>query len=124
MPIYDYVCYDCLEKLGNDDECIFETMHSINATEEELKVATKCPTCGSNNTNITLKNNNQSVFIRGIDWHEYKKKNYSAIKRDMTIHTLQNSDPYADFRPDGDKEQLLDKFNSDKLKKKDTKYFT
>ncbi len=133
MPRYNYICKDCItvgeKKLGRplteeeQSSIIFEVSHGMFPTEKELLVVAQCPFCDGHNTIITLLDTNQSMRVRGGDWHEFRKKNAKALQRDMALHQLQNNDPYGHMRPAGDKEELTDRLRSGGKKQTDKKHF-
>ncbi len=128
MPRYNYICYDCLASLeqmlgreATDQErsvCVFETRHGFEPTTEELKEASCCPTCQSNNTKITLLGSDVTGFVRGVNWQEYRRNpaNAAAIKREMDIHILKNNDPYGHMRQPGEAAELIEKLQKQATK--------
>lgn len=115
MPFYDYICLDCVSSLVPDDreptteeanECVFETRHSMFAKDDELERTTSCPKCGGKNTKKLIRAENISTLVRGVVWEEYLRNNRKAISRDMALHQLQEDDPYAGMREDGESDHL------------------
>jgi hypothetical protein len=133
MPRYNYVCKDCLaaaeKKLGRtatEDEynsLLFETSHAMFPTTKEKLEMTQCPFCEGHNTVQSLCADGITIRIRHSDWREFRKKNASALQRDMALHQLQNDDPYGYMRPAGDKADLIDKLRDGRKKKTQKKHF-
>lgn len=119
MPLYNYVCLTCKADAESvkgdiltDDEClqevVFETSHSINPSEEELKEAKTCPRCECQNTQKTFLGNSFYTYVRG-----YGYLDRSGVKRDMHYQKLigkddngKDTDPYAGMRQAGEKDDL------------------
>lgn len=127
MPTYDYICNDCLKDKFNGEltdeaaiELSYEARHSMDAIGEELLESIKCPICNGFNV-FKIFSSDVHVRIKGKDWKEFKKRNYDAIKRDMHLHALQNNDPYASMRQDGEVDHIADNLKSGK--KPERKYF-
>lgn len=133
MPIYNYICDDCLsnksKELGRDlsteEEIyfVFEARHSMNASPDEIKENTECPFCEGHNTKKTYYGQDITVFSRGVEWNEYMAKNRHALARDMALHQLENADPYAAHRPPGDKADVADKLRDGAKKPNSEKVF-
>ena len=85
---------------------IFETQHSFNPSEKELREMTQCPFCDGFDTEITMLGANQTVFVRGHDWTEFRKNNATSLRRDMALHQLQTADPYKEYRQAGEADDL------------------
>lgn len=130
MPRYDYACHACEKKQQAklkrdltseeyDEMVLFETSHMMNPTEEELREASKCPRCGSNNCTKSLKNSNVTSYILGNGFLDV-----AGAKRDMNLYKLTQEDPYANYRAPGEVDHI--KSNLSKGGKYDpkTKYFT
>ena len=96
----------------------------MSPSAEELAEAAKCPDCDSTDTQITIDVSGQSAFIRGHNWEEFKKKNKSAMRRDMALHQLKTDDPYGYMRSGDDKDELADKLKSSATQKPKPLYFT
>jgi len=134
MPTYNYACKYCaalaIEKLGREltedeaAEFLFETQHAMFPSEKELTEATRCPDCGRTDTAMVIDISGQVTFIRGHDWEEFKKKNKSALRRDMALHQLKHDDPYGYMRDGDDKDELADKLKAGATEKSKPKYFT
>lgn len=133
MPRYNYICNDCIaasekklkRQMTEEEQCtlLFEVSHSMFASKKELKKITKCPICNGANTVITLLDTSLNTFVRGCDWHDFKKNNRDALRRDMAMHQLQNNDPYASMRTASDKSDLVDKLRAGSKKQKKQKHF-
>ncbi len=119
MPIYDYLCDDCVkcackelkvDNLNEDQESAltFETRHTFDADEEEIRKTTECPFCEGHNTKRIMygKSSVPYIRIRGHNWEEFRKANQKAISRDMAVHSLDDEDPYASMRQPGEADQL------------------
>lgn len=134
MPIYRYVCgkskterctlsdlpEDYFEGEGQLKHAIdFEDDRLIEWTEDGLIDAEKsvivqlvnhgmneeqdikCPACGIDSTRIIGRTTFYfpgNCFLNKVD-----------CKRQMALHKLENNDPYAHIRPEGDKEELIKK---------------
>jgi putative FmdB family regulatory protein len=99
MAAYDYQCDKC--------EAIWEVEHGMNETPK-----LKCPECDSKK--LTKLFSAPFGMVRGnLRWQDMKEdKNFQRdMNRDMQLHTLENHDPYAHMRPDGDKGVIKDRLN-------------
>lgn len=120
MPRYNYLCYDCgnklEEKLGREPTnqellgsqespgAVFETIHSMDASKKEIFEASECPMCGGHNTEKTCIEGKQHFYNKGYGWLDK-----SGIKRDMNLHRLtehSDGDPYAEHRVPGEVDDL------------------
>jgi DNA-directed RNA polymerase subunit RPC12/RpoP len=134
MPKYIYECLKCLEKVKKDlgksrieeideqtiqSEILFETSHSMNPSDEELKEASECPRCGSHETNQALYALNITCFTRGNGFLDK-----AGCHRDMNKYKLTQDDPYAKYRQPGEVEHLKDKLDKAGKHNPNTKYFT
>lgn len=115
MPNYDYACNKCeakqkskLKRDLTDEEyqqlVLFETSHGINPTDEELKAATICPRCNSNDCRKSLMNINITSYIRGNGYLDI-----AGAKRDMNKYHLTQDDPYKEYRQPGEVDHLKSK---------------
>lgn len=132
MPVYVYKCLECensykskidsqvLEETidGYESEVLFETSHSMNPEESELERALICPRCQSRNAEKTLYGQNLTTFIRG-----YGYLDKAGISRDRNIYTLENKDPYAQYRQSGEKEHIKDTLVKQGKVNKNTRYY-
>ncbi len=135
MPEYLYECLDCkdisLQKhnadLKNGDlpddiyeaEVLYQTQHSVKATDEELLKACKCPRCGSSRRERSIYRCGVTGYIRG-----YGYLDRSGCRRDMNKYTLMNNDPYADYRTPGEVEHIKDNLDKGGRYNPKTQYFT
>jgi hypothetical protein len=122
MPRYNYECTNCLKKAlkkhadkltGHDDlssglppeifeeEVLFETSHSMNPSEEELKEARTCPRCGSIKCEKTQYGSQIHSYVRGYGWLDRE-----GAKRDMNKFKLVQDDPYAEHRVPGEVDHI------------------
>lgn len=117
MPIYNYECNECRKKKEEEvsrkltmdeilENCIFETSHAMNPTDEELKEAMICPRCESINTEKTLKFSNAVTYIRGNGYLDKR-----GCHRDMNLHKLETDDPYKEYRETGEVDDLKAKIS-------------
>lgn len=108
MPIYIYCCNKCEAKIDRkvtDEEyeelALFETSHAMEPTPEELKNAKKCPRCGGVACCKSYAHHNVIGYIRG---NGFLDKN--GVTRDRNIYTLDNNDPYPEYRQTGEVEHI------------------
>lgn len=129
MPNYDYACKTCeqnlCKKLKRDltdqeyqDHVLFETCHSINPTESELKEAITCPRCGKSDCSKSMMNINITSYIRG---NGYLDK--AGVKRDMNKFHLTTDDPYKEYRQPGEVDELKAKLDRGGKKASNTKVY-
>ena len=116
MPDYIYRCLDCEKKFIEDNDgksssqeeydskVLFETVHRMQATDEELKDALKCPRCGKSKAERFYGYDNVIAYIRGNGFLDR-----AGAKRDMHLHTLETRDPYAEMRQPGEVDELKSK---------------
>lgn len=122
MPRYNYECNACKTKAykANDSRMVvngsgdkelpielyeelilFETIHSINADEQELYNALECPRCGSRDCTRTVYGAQIIGFIKG-----YGFLDKAGARRDMNRYKLATDDPYAQYRVPGEVEHI------------------
>lgn len=112
MPIYIYECANCAqhyteEQLSNmnrdefGEAVLFETLHSIKPTANELAEATICPRCNSNDCSKSMIGTNIHSYVRGYGW-----KDKVGARRDMDVYHLDNQDPYSKHRVPGETEHI------------------
>lgn len=108
MPIYIYCCSKCEAKIKqpvSEDEfeelALFETSHAMEPSKKELLEATECPRCGSHDCHKSYAHHNVTAYIRGNGWLD---KN--GATRDRNIHTIDNNDPYAEYRQSGEVDHI------------------
>jgi hypothetical protein len=115
MPLYDYVCNDCAEKLAQSlhrqpdnvelaAEAVFETEHTMMATDAQKYAATECPRCLGHNTQQFMGSKQIIAYIRGDGYLDKK-----GVHRDMNVHKLETDDPYAEYRQAGEVDDLKDR---------------
>jgi hypothetical protein len=134
MPRYNYICKDCLafteKKLGREateeeqSTLVFEAVHGMFPTVEEVLKATQCPFCDGHNVVKTFLGVTIDYRVRGGDWREFRKNNAAALQRDMALHQLEHDDPYGYMRKPGDKADLADQIRDGRKKKTKKQYFT
>jgi len=137
MPNYYYECLDCQDKAIKEHPdnlnhsrgepelelhlyeslVLFETSHSMEPTEEELAEALVCPRCNSTRCERSFHNGKVIGYTLGAGYCDKE-----GAKRDMDVFTLQNNDPYAQYRVDGEVESMVNKIK--KRGKPKPKYFT
>lgn len=121
MPNYNYHCYDCertalelfadrlVESDGEpclpmelyEEFVLFETSHSMNPSEDELKEALCCPRCSGCNCRKSLHGVSVHSYVKGYGWLDR-----DGAKRDMNRYQLHMSDPYASFRVPGEVDHI------------------
>lgn len=115
MPLYDYICTDCVETKQLDEEtqrqAMFETRHCMNPSKKELKITTQCPHCGSGNT-VRALSAEFIFYMKGKAWEDK-----AGIKRDMNVYKLvtkdedgKSNDPYVEHRVPGETDHLVHTF--------------
>lgn len=130
MPIYVYECQDCkskyseqeIESMGVDEiesNLLFETYHSMNPTEDELKSSVVCPRCSSNKCNKVYTNVTVASYTRGYGW-----KDYAGARRDMNVFHLDNDDPYKKHRVSGEVDHIRSNLKKKSKRDPKTKVFT
>lgn len=82
-------------------EVLFETSHGMKPKPEELKEATKCPRCGGHDCQKSFHGFAVTGYIRGYGWMDK-----SGVNRDMNLYHLDNKDPYAEHRVDGEVDHI------------------
>ena len=92
MPRYDYRCESC--------DYIWEVFHTMSE-EPELE----CPECSD--SDVVKLISRVSARVKGYGWLDVEGR-----QRDMHLHKLQNDDPYAHIRPEGDKEVTANKLRN------------
>jgi hypothetical protein len=136
MPTYDYTCDDCIDYAINQPEAkdytkdeiesafTFEARYSFHASKKEARKLTECPFCDGHNTRKMITSP-MHVRVCGHNWEDFKKENAPALRRDMALHQLQNEDPYAHIRPDGEADDLAHRLRTggDRDKNTNKKYF-
>lgn len=124
MPKYIYECLDC-EKLAKENHkdrliavgeefelefglyeelVLFETAHSMEPSEEELREATQCPRCKGHNCHKSFNNLNISGYVRGYGWMDK-----AGAQRDMNLYKLEKDDPYKQHRVAGEADDIATK---------------
>jgi hypothetical protein len=108
MPIYIYCCNKCEAKIDRkvteeeyEELALFETSHAMEPTPDELKKAKKCPRCGSTDCSKSYAHHNVTAYIRG---NGYLDKD--GTTRDRNVYTLDNNDPYAEYRVAGEVDHI------------------
>jgi DNA-directed RNA polymerase subunit RPC12/RpoP len=130
MPIYVYQCLDCaskyteeelmnLDKESYESNILFETYHSFNPSEQELKENVVCPRCKSNHCVKTYTSTTVSGYVRGYGW-----KDYAGARRDMNVYHLDNDDPYKPHRVEGEVEHIRSRIKKQNKHDPNTKFFT
>lgn len=115
MPRYNYLCHDCekaaVEMFGEaitqeqfEEHVLFETSHAMEPTEEELAEAKKCPRCEGTNCVICVYGTEIHSYIRGYGWLDK-----AGATRDRNLFTLENNDPYAQYRVPGEVDDMKQK---------------
>lgn len=113
MPAYVYECLDCASKYDLDtidteiyeSQVLYETKHSMEPSEDELKEACKCPRCGSNKRKRVFYGYKISGYVKGDGFLD---KN--GAMRDMHQYNLTVDDPYGKYRQVGEVDDLKNKF--------------
>jgi hypothetical protein len=80
---------------------LFETSHSIKATEAEIKEALTCPRCDGQDCSKTFIGYDVMGYVRGNGYLDT-----AGCKRDMNLFHLTQDDPYADYRVPGEVEEM------------------
>lgn len=130
MPRYNYRCLNCEKKVSKqyadqiplaifEAEVLYETSHSMNPSEEELKEACQCPRCGSHKAELSYHGTDIISYTRGNGYLDRV-----GCKRDMHKFKLINDDPYAEYREPGEVDYLKDKLDKAGQYDPKTKYFT
>lgn len=119
MPLYNYICANCLKKatkikgspLTQEEEMdnvVFETKHAMVPTPDEIKATTKCPRCGSNKTSKIFAGIETYGYVRGKAFLDK-----AGMKRDMNLYKLtqkdengKSTDPYGHMREPGEADDL------------------
>jgi len=108
MPIYIYCCNKCEAKIDRkvseeeyEELALFETSHSMEPTPAELKRAKKCPRCGSIDCHKSYGHHNVTAYIRGNGFLDK-----DGATRDRNVYTLDNNDPYAEYRQPGETDHI------------------
>jgi hypothetical protein len=108
MPLYVYCCRKCEAKIDRavsqeefEELALFETSHAMEASERELKEARKCPRCGSIDCYKSYEHHNVTAYIRGNGYLDKK-----GTTRDRNVYTLDNNDPYAQYRVPGETDHI------------------
>jgi hypothetical protein len=108
MPIYIYCCRKCEAKITGqvtpeqfEELALFETSHAMEPTDKELREAKTCPRCGSIDCHKSYEHHNVTAYIRGNGFLDKK-----GATRDRNVHTLDNHDPYGEYRVPGEKEHI------------------
>jgi hypothetical protein len=106
---YIYLCRTCAKSAVDPDTALFETAHRMFPTPEELRAALVCPTCGGFDVVRHYGQDNPTLLVRGVNWHEYHSQNEAAMRRERDRYLLQTGgDPYAAHRQPGETDKLLD----------------
>jgi|AntRauTorcE11897_2_1112592.scaffolds.fasta_scaffold26707_2 DNA-directed RNA polymerase subunit RPC12/RpoP len=130
MPVYVYQCNACssnyteaeadaMSEEEYGEKLLFETFHTMNPSEEQLKEAVLCPRCNSGDCDKTFVGVNISSYIRGYGW-----KDKAGSKRDMHVYHLDNQDPYSKHRVPGEVEHVRRGLKDQGKHDPNTKYFT
>lgn len=112
MPLYDYVCLDCIETKQltdeNRDQATFETRHGFEPSKAELKASTQCPHCDSQNT-VRALSHEFTFYMKGKAWLDRP-----GMKRDMDMSKLttkdengKSNDPYLEHRVPGEADHIV-----------------
>ena len=112
MPDYIYRCQSCENTLAKSNKSpvtdetyessvLFETSHRMLADKDELAAALLCPRCGSTDAARFYGNDTVICYIRGDGFLDR-----AGARRDMTLHTLENKDPYGHMRQPGEADDL------------------
>lgn len=122
MAHYVYICKACVAKaakklkreltVGEKDEFLFETTHSMNPTPEELLEARECPQCFGYDTEQSFARHQITTYVRGNGYLDR-----AGTRRDMNLYKLTQKDdngntldPYASMREPGEADDLILKF--------------
>lgn len=130
MPVYVYECQDCrskysdkkIDKMTKDEyesKLLFETYHTMNPTEDELKEAVVCPRCQGSNCDKTYTDVHVRSYSRGYGW-----KDYAGARRDMNVFHLDNDDPYKTHRVAGEVDHIRSNMKKSSKHDPKTKVFT
>jgi hypothetical protein len=112
MPVYIYECATCVSKhteeelAGMDrdqfgEAALFETIHPVKATAEELAAAVVCPRCDGTDCEKSMIGVKIHGYTRGYGW-----KDKVGARRDMDVYHLDNQDPYSKHRVPGEVEHV------------------
>jgi hypothetical protein len=115
MANFICICNECAEKLKDkailrgydltndeiEEGMLFQTSHSINATQDEIIEALICPRCDGKNCEKTLLGYDIVGYVRGDGYLDV-----SGCKRDMNLFHLTQDDPYAEYRLPGETEEM------------------
>jgi len=118
MSNFIAVCHDCERKANRkakrckseltikeiEELILFETEHSITATEDEIREALTCPRCGGVNCEKTFLGYNVTGYVRGNGYLDR-----AGATRDMHMFHLTQDDPYAQYRVPGEVEEMKTK---------------
>ncbi len=80
---------------------LFETEHSVHATDAEIAAALVCPRCDGSDCAKTFYGYNNQMYIRG---NGYLDK--AGCQRDMNLFKLETEDPYGEMRVPGEVEDI------------------
>jgi len=129
---HDYLCNKCVAKAAKECgreltdeeemELVYEVQYGFDATKKQKKKAAKCPVCKSVDVRKVYNSLPEVRIKNSLPWWEFKKKNAAAMKREMTLHRLEQHDPYAHMRQSGEVDDIKDKLRKPKRPK--PKYFT
>jgi hypothetical protein len=97
-----------------ESNVLYETSHGMNPTQQQLSEACICPRCKSGQAERTLHGSSFTTYVRGYGWMDK-----SGVHRDMHTHTLENQDPYKQYRQPGEVQQIKETLR--KKGKKDSK---
>lgn len=109
MPNYVYECLNCKKKLGSIEltdeqyqaEILYEVKHSMEPSAEELHKACECPRCKSHKAKRVYWGYEITTYTRG-----YGFLDKAGATRDMNIYKLTQDDPYAQYRVDGEADDI------------------
>lgn len=118
MANFIAICHDCEKKAQRkakrrkkeltqeevEELILFETAHSIKATDEEIREALTCPRCNGTNCEKTFIGYDVVGYVRGNGYLDR-----AGAKRDMHLFHLTEDDPYAEYRVPGEVEEMKTK---------------
>lgn len=115
MADFIVICRTCEAKLARkakrqkreitqqefEEGILFETCHSITATDDEIAAAMICPRCDGVDCEKTFLGYNVTSYIRG---NGYLDK--VGVRRDMNLCRLTEDDPYSEYRVAGEVDDM------------------
>lgn len=84
-----------------EERVLFQTEHSINATESEIARVMICPRCDGVDCRKTFYGYNTISYIRGNGYLDV-----AGTRRDMNLFKLTEEDPYDEYRVPGEVEDM------------------